>query len=208
MFPTGPSVRSLVLALAVVLSASTTFAADREVFPDDFPGPPAYARLETAGEFGFTDLEWVVIPFYRDPAGVPKKFNMLDFMDNATPEDRAYAWSVPLHIEGFVIRDEPRPSPPHIFHAEGLPGMPIWFVRWKEFSAKAADGKLTIGEILRMDSLVFGIADFYSEQTQAGGADAASHCIMTSGVLEDGTLFLAHYAHGSAARVQVTIEFR
>ena len=207
----GAGVPWFVVALAVVLSAGDTFAAERELFPEDFPGIPAYARLETADETGFTDLEWVVIPFYRDPAGVPKKFNMLDLMDNATLEDRAYAWSVPLYIEGFVIREEPRPSLPKVFYAEGLPGMPVWFVRWDEFSAAARDGELTIREILRMDSLVFGIADFYMEEIQSGLGDNASHRIVTSGVLEDGTEFWAHYAHGSATNVpgvEVGIQFR
>jgi hypothetical protein len=203
--------RRVVSIAVAVLVASSAFAAERELFPEDFPGIPAYARLETADETGFTDLEWVVIPFYRDPAGVPRKFNMLDLMDNATPENRAYAWSVPLQVEGFVIRDEPRPSLPKVFYAEGLPGMPVWFVRWEEFSESAADGTLTIREILRMDSLVFGIADFYMEEIQSGLGDNASHRIVTSGILEDGSLFWAHYAHGSASNVpgvQVDIQFK
>ncbi len=210
-FSPETSVRLLVLALAAVLPAGTTLAAERELFPEDFPGIPAYARLETADETGFTDLEWVVIPFYRDPAGVPKKFNMLDLMDNATPEDRAYAWSVPLYVEGFVIREEPRPSLPKVFYAEGLPGMPVWFVRWDEFAAAAADGALTIREISRMDSLVFGVADFYMEEIQSGLGDNASHRIVTSGILENGIFFWAHYAHGSAINVpgvQVDIHFK
>jgi hypothetical protein len=105
------------------------FPVKRMLFPEDFPGIPAYARLETADETGFTDLVWVV----------------------------------------------------------------------------------TIVEILRMDSLVFGIADVYTEEFQSRLGDNASHRIVTSGILEDGTLSWAHCAHGSATSVpgvEVGIQFR
>ena len=122
--------RQLICLLALVTTVCVTtpavLASDRVLFPEEQPVVPAYARFTTVSDLGFTDREWFVIPFYRDPACVPRNFNLLEFFD------RPRAWQcdedIPPYIEGFVIRSQPAPAPPEVFHADGLDGMPIWFV--------------------------------------------------------------------------------
>jgi hypothetical protein len=195
----------LVAALLAATITPLAQANDRLEFPADFPGIPAYARLEPV-ENGFHDGVWAAIPFYREPSQIRTDFNLMSFMD------RWAALDATLLIEGFVIRDLPAPSPPKKFFAQGLPGMPVWFVRWDELSeAMFDDYHLTIVDILAMESLVMGWADFYHEEIKSGGRDnPSSHRIITCGVLEDGRDFWAHFVHGNAGttEVGVTIMFR
>ena len=67
--------------LALLLVGPFATAADRVEFPKDQPVVPVYARFETVNETGFTNGEWVCIPFYRHPDCVPDDFNLLDFFD-------------------------------------------------------------------------------------------------------------------------------
>jgi hypothetical protein len=191
------------IALAALALACIVVADERLLFPEDFAGPPAYMRLETAGPLGITDLEWVAIPVYREISGIPLDFNLLDFLDNATPARAAYARSVPLLVEGFVIREGTPPPPPHTQHYEDRASvdMPILFVSWDELQGEVADGDLYIDELLSMESLQVGIADFYVEHIRT----AWTHSIVTSGEIVDGDLegadFHVSWAHGAATQV-------
>jgi len=191
------------ITLAALALACIAGAGERLLFPEDFPGPPVYMRLETTGPLGVTDLEWVAIPVYRRIDGIPSDFNLLDFLDNATPARAAYARSVPLLVHGFVIQEGTPPPPPHTQHYEDRPGveMPILFVAWDELQEEVEDGELYIDELLSMASLQVGIADFYMEHIRT----AWTHRIITSGVIVDGYLagadFHVSWAHGAATHV-------
>ena len=194
----------LVLCLIVILPTGSLVAADLVLFPEEGPVVPAYARFTTVSDLGFTDREWFVIPFYRDPSCVPRNFNLLEFFD------RPRAWEcdeeMPPYIEGFEIRSEPRPAPPEHFYASGLEGMPVWFVGWDELQEVAAkgNGKITIVDLGKMKSLREGIADFYVEELQTDFNPVSSHRIETYGTLLDGTPFLATFSHGSSTDVPKT----
>jgi hypothetical protein len=185
-------------------------ATDRIEFPEDQPVFPVYARFETVDETGFTDGEWVCIPFYRDPACVPDDFNLLDFFD------RPGAWEcddlIPPYIEGFAIRSLPLPFPPEHFFARGLPGMPVWFVNWGELLEvyDYNDGVVTIFDLKNMESLRKGVAASYMEEIQTAANPATSHFIVTFGELLDGRRFQASYSHGAGGhvhKVQVHVSF-
>jgi hypothetical protein len=201
-------VLSTVLAIAAIglTVPGTVHAADRFLFPEDLPGPPIYLAVPE-NTLGFTDGEWACIPVDRKISGIPLDFNLLNSQDNV------HAQSVPLYVQGFVIRDAPPPSPPQTLYIEDTPGkpMPILFVRWSELQAEIADGKLYIDELLAMNSLRVGIAEQYMEEVQViGGAPVPSHRRIAFGELLDGTPFLATYDHGAAdkvPKVQVRIEF-
>ena len=180
-----------VLAGLVILMAPFVSAADRVEIPEDQPLAPIYARFETVDDTGFTDGEWVAIPFYRDPACVPEDFNLLDLFD------RPQAWEcdevMPPYVEGFAIRSLPPPFPPEHFFAQGLPGMPVWFVNWTELLAvhDSNGGVVTIVDLENMASLEKGVAEFYMEEIQTNFNPVSSHRIVTYGALLDGTPFLA-----------------
>jgi hypothetical protein len=200
--------RILTLVAALLLSTLVTPVAspagERFLIPEERLGPPAYMRLETADETGFTDQVWVAIPVYRyedddDSGGIPPDFNLLEFLDNATPERAAYARTIDLQVQGFVVRN-PQPL---VFYFEDIPGkgVPVLFVTWDEFQAETDDGEIFIDELLAMKSLQVGMADFYMEELYIGW----THRIVTSGVVVEGTLagmeFFATYAHGAATQV-------
>jgi hypothetical protein len=201
---------SMVGAFVCLGLAQLASSADRVVFPDEQPVIPAYARFETVSDLGFTDRVWFVIPFYRDPACVPRDFNLLDFLDSPR------AWEcddlIPPYIEGFAIRSQPLPAPPEHFFASGLDGMPVWFVAFDELQDVATKnrGTITIKDLKKMGSLRTGVADFYVEEIQTGVNPVSSHRIVTRGKLLDGTSFLAVYSHGSATdvpKIQAIIQF-
>ena len=200
----------LVFGAVACAATRTTVAADLLLFPEDYPGLPAYLALPE-NDLGFTDGEWACIPVYRSLDGIPPDFNLLDYLDNATPEHVAYAHSVPLHVHGFEIRDNPPPGPPQTLYMEELPEMPVLFVRWDELLEEIADDEIYIDELCAMKTLRVGIAEQYMEEIQTlGGAVVSSHRRVTFGELEDGTPFLATYSHGSAydvPKVQVQIDF-
>jgi hypothetical protein len=176
-------------------------AADIVYFPEEGPVVPAYARFESVSELGFTDQKWFVIPFYRDPLCVPEDFNLLNFFD------RPRAWAcddiIPPYIEGFAIRTQPPPAPPEHFYANGLPGMPVWFIDWEELQEvyNANNGVVTIGDLEAIEPRLEGVADFYVEEIQTGVNPISSHRIITYGELNDGRSFIATYSHGSAEDV-------
>lgn len=190
------------LGLLVGTLCGLAAANDRYEFPEDIEGIPMYARSERP--FPFHTDEWAIITWYRSPEWVlanRSNFNLLDFYD------QPYVFSAPLYVEGFVVRDEPLGSGPPIFmNIGGLPGMPVWIVAWPELQDAIANDKLTVKELLKMDSLRIGEATFFHEALHPGGTDhIITHLINATGVLEDGATFQYHFAHGNASWV-VSIE--
>ena len=132
---------------------------------------------------------------------MPEGFNLLDVFD------RPRAWEcddvIAPYIEGFAIRSLPRPFPPEHFFARGLPGMPVWFVRWGELLEvyENNDGVVTIVDLENMASRRMGVAAFYMEEIQTNFNPVSSHRIVASGELSDGTPFFATYNHGAGDQV-------
>ena len=197
--------RLFVFALVLALPA---LAADRFLFPGETLGPPIYTGLSTVEDVAMTDLEWLAIPIYREIDGIPLDFNLIDFSDDATPERIALARSVPMLIQGFVVRDG---GVIKNVYFENQPGKstPFLFVRWEEFQEEVAgDGAIFIDELLAMDSLQIGEAHIYKEVQKPG-----AHMLSASGVVTSGTLagssFLVHYSHGAHALfVETHITFK
>jgi hypothetical protein len=191
------------LAVVVGTLCVPVNANDRYDFPEDIEGIPMYARSEWP--FPFHTDDWAIINWYRSPEWVlasRSNFNLLDFYD------QPYVFDAPLYVEGFVVRDEPLGSGPPIFmNIDGLPGMPAWIVAWPELQDGIANGKLTIRELLRMDSLRIGEATFFHETLHPGGTDhPVTHTINATGVLEDGATFQYHFAHGYSDGITVSIK--
>lgn len=188
----GKLMKHYSLWIPLMLISVPVQSAERREF-EDTGGPPVYMRLETTGEYGFEDGGWVCIPVYRDLEGIPADFNLLDVLD----PDRDRARNVELLVDGFVIT---KGGPPKLQHYENRPDaiMPILFVASDELRAAAgADDEINVDELLDLPSVLFGVADTYTEQVYTGW----QHAIVTAGVLLDGTPFIASYAHGAATVV-------
>ncbi|HET9587888.1 MAG TPA: hypothetical protein VFO91_03770 [Anaerolineales bacterium] len=98
---------TLVLTLAAAIAWPQAAAADggpvRTTFPsEDNPGPPFYARFQDSPPYIFSDGEWAVIYFYRDPNCVPANFNLLLFFDFAD------SFGGPLEVHGFDLWERVR----------------------------------------------------------------------------------------------------
>jgi hypothetical protein len=185
--------RQLICLLGFVGVMMTTLpasAAERVEFERFGNGPPIYTRLETTGEFGFHDGGWTCIPIIRDPNNIPKNFNLLLVLD----PDRVRARSVELMVDGFAIT---KGGPAKLQHYEDRDdiGVPILFVRTDELQA-IDDGDIFIEELFELTH-VWGVAEIYTEQVYTGW----QHMISAHGFLEDGTPFIASYAHGAGAVV-------
>lgn len=195
-------IRVLIFIAATVASASAWCNVRLEV-PAADPGPPAYSQVQrTSGPEQFfvphTD-EWAAIPFLRETSCIPGDFDLLDFAD-FTP-----AWIggpprpfvCPLTVEGFALyRNGPPPvdQAPILSQFREVAEVEIWFASWPELHAAAADGDLTVVELLALPSLRIGYADFYRETTQPGverpqGPGNGKIEINASGHLADGTAF-------------------
>jgi hypothetical protein len=176
--------------LPLTLSSVSVQAAERREFGES-GGPPVYMRLETTGEYGFEDGGLFCIPVYRNLAGIPEDFNLLEVLD----PDRDRARAVELLVDGFVITHG---GPPKLQHYENSSDklMPILFVPTTDLQAAAADGEIYIDELCEL-VVAIGIADMYTEQVYTGW----QHTIVITGVLLNGTSFIANYAHGAATVV-------
>lgn len=191
------------VAVALGALCGSAAANERYEFPEDIDAVPMYARSEWP--FPFHTDEWAIINWYRSPEWVlanRSNFNLLDFYD------RPSVWLAPLYVEGFVVRDEPLGSgPPILMEIYSLPGMPAWIVAWPELQDAIANGKLTIREVLKMDSLRIGEATFFHETLHPSGTDhVPTHLINATGVLQDGATFQYHFSHGNGWGTAVGIK--
>jgi len=180
------------------------FGAVRTDYPSpEDPGPPFYARIELG--LVIQDGTTAAIPFYRDPAGVPADFNLLNLFD--VPR----AFSCALTVAGFDLwKNGPPPvdMAPIQSETRGLGAVPVWFVDWTELRAVMSDHQLTITELSALPSLQVGFASFYQETLHpAGGAQVDTKDIVARGALEDGTAFQLHVTAGPGGS-NVNISFR
>jgi hypothetical protein len=149
--------------------------------------PPFYtsgggpALMQDGSLFSVNDGEWAVIPFYRDPLGAPAGFDLLHDFDPDFAEST-------LHVTGDIqLTDD---GNLRMARATGTGAVPIWFIRLDELEALAADGGLTVDELLGAESLVVGTATQYREVNHIYGVHPVSHLTyVASGTLEGGGTF-------------------
>jgi hypothetical protein len=117
---------------------------------------------------------------------VPATFNLLNFFD--IPR----AFRCPLTVEGIEVRTRAFGPPMHS-ELQGLGAVPVLFVKRTEFEAAAADGELTLTELLGLETSVMGSASFYQEVLHPrGGARVVNADYQAAGTLEDGRPFRVH----------------
>lgn len=162
------------LGLGVAALLTVAYAAERLDFPGDFAGPPLYGVVVDSADDG-----WVAYAFYHDPDGIPGGANLID-VDPA-------ARGVALTVHGYVIRSDPPPAPPDVFHVENNEDMPVWLVSFDDYEDAAADGVVTIGELEAAASLIRGTADQYVLNQSTKGAN--TYATSGNGPLEDGRSF-------------------
>jgi hypothetical protein len=159
-----------------MLATTAALRADVHTTVPPLPGPPLYAEIGRnldGSLFYAHDTEWAAIWFLRDPGCVPPGFNLLDTADFTPqfPSGPPRPYACPMTVSGLAIWKN---GPPPIdfvpiqenWHGSGA--VPVWFVKVTEFEAAAADGNLTIGEILAMPSLRKGFADGFEEVEHPG----------------------------------------
>lgn len=167
----------------------------RMTFPGDFPGVPAYARIEDHPPHIYIVDDWAVIAFYRDPDCIRPNFNLLELFDVPA------AFGCALTVEGFALY-EPGVFPegaPKIAQLKGTGAVPFWFVPAGVILAAIQDGELTIGELAALDGLLVGYATQFNEtlhpnpENVVSGGHPNHKLIQTAhGTLEDGRRFQYH----------------
>jgi hypothetical protein len=172
-------------------------------------GPPFYARIELVdGQMlAHHDATWTAITFYRDPAGVPGDFDLLQLFD--APR----AFDVPMVIEGFEIwRNGPwaGDASPIEVSSYGLGAVPIWFVRWDELQSTVnANDRLTVADLESLPSLIKGSASRFKEVLHPfQSAVQTKTQIEASGTLPDGRSFAfqAEETHNRLNHVRIAFK--
>jgi hypothetical protein len=189
--------------VAAALLAGSAWSNERLAVPEEDDGPPAYSQIQrTAGPEGYFvphTNEWAAVPFLRQTHCIPADFDLLGFVDftPAFPGGPPRPFVCPLTVRGFALYKN---GPPPVdqapilsqFHEDGE--VPVWFAAWSELHAAAADGDLTLLELMALPSLRIGYADFYKETVQPGierpqGPGNGRIEINAAGQLMDGTGF-------------------
>jgi hypothetical protein len=221
------TLQRLLAALLLVLGiGGAAAAADVPVtvqVPAESPGIPAYARIAILPPFEevYHTNDWAAIAFYRQPAGIPKEFNLLEFFDTVPVDEAPRAFAAPLTVEGMEVwAKPPAESPgaaPMVSWLRGLGAVPVWFVGWAELQAAIADQRLTLPELEGLKSLQKGVASFFEETLiPNAGTNLAVEGrglldLAAEGRLADGRLFQVHIAGSEEAEQwsrQVSIRFR
>ena len=170
----------LLVTLAVLWSAGM---APANVRLESY-GPPYYARI-AAGEI-YHDGVWAAIAFYRPPACVPDKFDLLGFIDFAAMDCDSFVAGFEIWKNG-PLSDDLAPLQSNLHNTAP---MPIWFVAWDVLQSAIADGVLTIGELGKLPSLRIGQATSFKETLHPlGGGPQTMISIVASGFLEGGGKF-------------------
>ena len=194
------------LLVAALAGAVPALAQVHLRIPDDIQ-PPAYSILGH-GYLPHTDT-WAVVAFYRSPECIPAAFNLLDFLDFS-----GQPFLCELQIEGrssWVSLSDPYPA--NVFNW-GTGAVPVWFVRWPELEAAAADDVLTIGELAGLPSLVVGSASFFHEsiRNDTRGQRGGNSTAVGSGTLTNGRRFFFEitekFRDGEHLFPHVSIQFR
>ena len=180
-------------------------------FPAESPGIPAYARLELlVPNFDVpNNNRWAAIVFYRDPACVPRDFNLGRFFDLPGPGGLG-AFACPLLVEGHEIWKNSMKTdlaPIYARTRNAVPNLPIWFVAWDQLRPLLESGQVFIGDIERLPSLVRGSAYWYEEALYPNGsADLPGITLQSEGTLEGGGKFkLKWHFTDQGAEDEVTI---
>jgi hypothetical protein len=219
--------RRLLAALLLVFGiGGPAVAADVPVtvkVPAEGPGIPAYARIALLPPFEevYHTNDWAAIVFYRQPAGIPAEFNLLEFFDTIPVNDAPRAFAAPLTVEGMEVWTRPpAESPgaaPMVTWLRGLGAVPVWFVGWPELQAAIRDQRLTISELESLKSLQKGVANFLEETmipnagTDLNSVGRGLLDLVAEGRLADGRTFQVRIAQSEEAEQwsrQVSIRFR
>jgi hypothetical protein len=176
-------------------------------FPAESPGAPFYA-ISANGGFIPNDGTWAAIPFHRELSCVPPAANLLV---PAIPTAFGCTLTVAGHEHwenGPGIDAAPRQT-----QAKGLGSVPILFAQWAEVQGVAADGVLTLSELLALSSAIAGTAGSYHETDVFGisgplGAGRGMYKINARGTLSDGRSFrlTVNEVLGELQVVQITFE--
>ena len=182
----------------------------RMTFPAEFPGVPAYARIEALTPQIFIVEGWAVIAFYRSPDCVRPDFNLLEFFDPPA------AFGCEPAVEGFALF-EPGvfPGAPKVAHLNGTGAVPFWFVPAETLLAAIQDGVLTIGELKGLEGLVVGLATQFTEMHQPtpdpllGGGNPKEKLVQSAkGTLQDGRSFQYHLTEQQGTVISIGLRFR
>jgi len=187
--------------VALLLLSSAANAADRLLIPEQM-GLPFY----TKGLGHTDDGTWVVTAFYRPLEWVPENGDLYALDFSIDP-------NCPLFVEGFAIFDQGAPVQLELRNVPGA-RLPICFAAGTDFLKAFNNGSVSLRELMRMDSLVIGWADFYHEILQPMDASGkAVSNVVASGLLEDGRRFYVHseviFLNGDVtdAHYNVTVRF-
>jgi len=129
---------------------ATPYAGDRKTISEYSDFGPYYVDW-------YSDNDWVVFIFYRDPLCVPHEFNILMFFDPNAVD------CGPITVEGFEIRKTSEDFVPIQGKYHGLGNVPVWFLPRADYDGAVMDGQLTIEELEDFPSLLTGYASFYEE---------------------------------------------
>lgn len=192
-------------AADALVAAASAAGMVRVTFPDPDPGIPLYARVGPPLNQFFHDGTWLAIPFYRDPARIPGSFNLLDYFDFPGPGGPG-AFAAPLTLSGFYMIENGAPlgTFPKVVVSSGS-RVPIWFVRWSDWQAAAADGTVTMPELAALP-LRRGTATQFQE-TLRPRQDEHLVVINARGTLEDGRSFDFHVTHQLDQQRAIKIQF-
>lgn len=199
LFAIAPAV--VILLCGAAVAAERFEYGDISELPEKSPGPPRYVVF-------IPDDDWTAIVFQRDITCMPLDANLLLLPDFD-------ALFCPLVVEGFAITDDGPLSPPLQSVLQGQ-NTDVWFVPTADFFAIAADGEVTLLELVDLETLEMGIADSYVEVLHAefGGAQVPSGRGVGYGSLDDGRrffiqavqLFTPPDGESEIVRIEVDIE--
>ena len=174
------------------------------------PGLPFYALVEPGPPHVYSDSEWAVIPFYRDPDCVPGGFNLLNFFDPPTVFGCASMVSGHTLWHGAIGNGDPK----HVV-IHGMGSTPVWFVPQAVMTDALSDGVLTIGDIEGLPGLVKGSADTFNEVVHphpdmfgVGGHPVPKIMVNTRGSLEGGRSFAVTLTRVNDGTPNVRIRIR
>ncbi len=186
--PEHPNQKQLQNVLQEMGAASADAGNKRVHYPAEDPGAPLYVRMSPlSNQLFFTD-GWLVMPFHRQPACIRPDFNLLALMDVPA------AFGCALTTRGYYIieKDAPLGTFPIMAQSTGT-AVPFWFVNREAFEAIAADGVVTIGDIMALAPLKGTATDF--KETLRPRLENHHVQINAKGVLDDGRAFSFHVTH-------------
>lgn len=176
------------------------------------PGMPFYARVEPAPPHVYSDEQWAMIPFYRDPDCVPESFNLLTFFDPPAAFGCASMVSGHSLWHGAVGNGAPK----HVV-IHGMGKVPVWFVPQVAMADALSDGMLTLAEVEGLPGLVKGSAGIFSEMLHphplppslgGGGHPVPKIMLNARGTLEDGRSFAVNLTRVNDGTPNVRIRVR